>query len=153
MTDTNPIGQLTAEWQQPGACPATPVTTLPSNAIGVRIRSKHDAMGRVGMDKQCLTASNCSSTTVGVFNYSYNLMGSQVQSNNGIAAGTVTASQIGTNATPMSAPSVTWMTSYDVAGHIQQAYVQDQPNSTNWPVNSVGAAFSTDPDPDETHRI
>jgi RHS repeat-associated protein len=140
VTDSNPKGQLTVEWQQSGACPASPVTAIPSGAVTARIRSNHDAMGRVGDDQQCLLGANCSAT-VGNFVYSYNLAGSLVQSNNGIQAGAVSASQIGTNSTSMTAPSVTWMTTYDIAGHVQQANVQDHPSSSVWPAN----VFSTDP--------
>jgi RHS repeat-associated protein len=140
VTDSNPKGQLTAEWQQAGACPTSAVTTIPSGAVTVRIHSNHDLMGQTGEDQQCLLSTTCSAT-VGNFVYSYNLAGSPTQSNNGIQASAVSASHIGTNSTSMTAPSVTWMTTYDIAGHVQQAYVQDHPASTVWPTN----VFSTDP--------
>jgi RHS repeat-associated protein len=140
VTDSYPKGRLTVEWQQSGTCPASPVTTLPTGSLAVRIHSNHDASGRVGEDQQCLISTTCSAT-VGNFVYSYNLAGSPVQSNNGIQASAVSASQIGTNSTTMSAPSVTWMTTYDIADHVQQAYVQDHPSSSVWPTN----VFSTDP--------
>ena len=144
VTDAYPKGQLTAEWQQAGSCPTSSVSTVPASAIGVRIRSNHDALGHVGRDQQCLTASTCSTT--GNFVYSYNLLGGPVQANNGILATTVSATQTATtNSTPMNVPSVTWKTTYDSMGHISQASVQDQPATSVWPIGSVGAAFSFAP--------
>jgi RHS repeat-associated protein len=145
VTDANPKGQLTAEWQQAGSCPSSAVTSLPPGAVAVRIRSQHDAVGRVGLDQQCLTGGSCSSTT-GNFVYSYNLLGSPVQANNGIFAGTVSASQIGIpNSTTISAPSLTWKTTYDSAPHLAQVFIQDQPGTSQFPVASTGAAFSSFP--------
>ena len=145
VTDTNPLGQLTAEWEQSGTCPSSSVTAIPSGASSIRLRYNHDAMGRVGSDYQCAFAAACTSTAVGGFTYSYNLLGNLVQSNNGIQAGTVSATQVGENYTGSTSPSVTWKTTYDIADNIQQAYVQDQPGTSVWPNSSVGAAFLTDP--------
>jgi len=140
-TDSNPWGQLTAEWQQ-ASCPLTRtspyVTSISSSAVAIRIRSNHDAMGRVLQDQQCLTATGCSST-VGKFVYSYNLAGAQVQSNNGIAASTVAWSLPGsysTNTTGISAPSITWASTYDQMGHMLKTWVQDQPTATVFPSSS-----------------
>ena len=131
-TDANPLGQLTFEWQQPGQCPnstTSPVASPPSNAVALRIRSQHDAMGRVGQDQQCLTASGCPSSTIGNFAYSYNLLGNPVQSNNGIETTAVSATETDhTNTTAITAPSVTWKATYDLADHINNVAVQDQPS-------------------------
>ena len=132
FADSNPLGQLKIVWQQPqsaGSCSSWP----PSSAVGVRLFSNHDAMGRVGRDTQCLamTSQYCSTTT-GQFLYSYNLLGNPVQFNNGIAPpSTVTATQTVSsngNGTPITAPSLTWKTTYDIADHILQVGVQDQPS-------------------------
>ena len=63
-----------------------------------------------------------------------------VQSNNGIYAASVPTGQTSatTNTTAITAPSVTWRTTYDLAGHIQQASVQDQPLS--WLTNTFSFA-------------
>ncbi len=140
-TDSNPWGQLTAEWQQ-ASCPLTRtssyVASIPSSAVALRIHSNHDAMGRVLQDQQCLTTTGCPSS-VGEFVYSYNLAGAQVQSNNGIAASTVAWSLPGsysTNTTGISAPSITWASSYDQMGHMLKTWVQDQPTATVLPPSS-----------------
>jgi RHS repeat-associated protein len=126
--DSNPLGRLTLEWQQAGNCPGKQ-TAIPSASTAVRILSAHDAMGRVGLDQQCLTGTSCSSTA-GNFVYSYNLIGDVVQSNNGIETTAVSANQIDrTNTTTVTAPSITWKTTYDSANHISQAAVQDQPSA------------------------
>jgi RHS repeat-associated protein len=132
------VGRLIAEWmQQPGTCGSS----APTTAVGVRYHSSYDAMGRVLADQQCLTGATCSATT-GNFVYSYNLLGSPVQSNNGIFASTVGATQTATqNATPITAPSITWKTTYDVAGHINYVGVQDQPSTSVFPT----AAYSFAP--------
>ena len=143
-TDPNPKGQLTAEWQQPqsaGSCGSS----IPSNAVTVRIRSNHDAMGRVGMDQQCLTAANCSpTTTTGNFVYTYNLLGNPVQSNNGIApssrVGAMQVASTSGNGTAITAPSITWKTTYDMADHINNVVVQDQPSTSVLPTSTYSFA-------------
>jgi RHS repeat-associated protein len=129
FSDFNPMGQLTAEWQQ-ATCPASKQSSVPSGAVGARVLSNHDAMNRVQSDIQCLTASGCSSSvSVGNFVYSYNLIGDPVQSNNGIETTTVPATELDhTNSTSIAAPSVTWRTTYDLANHIAGVAVQDQPS-------------------------
>jgi RHS repeat-associated protein len=137
--DSNPKGQLTAEWQQAGSCPTVAQSSIPSSAVGARIRSNHDAMGRVGLDSQCLTGTSCSATT-GNFVYTYNLLGNPVQANNGIAPPTaVSATQTANtngNGTLMTAPSITWQTTYDMADHINNVVVQDQPSTSVFPTNT-----------------
>jgi len=142
-TSQGTIGRLVAEWMQPqsaGSCSAT----IPTSAIGVRKHLSYDAMGRVLIDQQCLTATSCSATT-GYFVYSYNLLGDPVQSNNGIYAASVPATQLAPtlpngNGTLIAAPSITWKTTYDIANHIQQAYVQDQPGSSVFPASTYSFA-------------
>jgi len=130
-TDSNPKGEMTAAWEQSGACPAAPVTAIPSGATGIRIFSGHDSLGHVAREQECLSATGCSfSATTGVFNYSYNLMGSTVQSNNGISAGAVGAALTDhQNTSTVTAPSITWKATFDDAGQMQQAFVQDQPSA------------------------
>jgi RHS repeat-associated protein len=144
--DTNNFtgGRLIAEWMQPpGTCSTTIPTT--SSAIGVRKHPTYDAMGRLLIDQQCLTGASCSTTT-GKFVYSYNLLGNPVQSNNGIFTATVPATQLAPsnqtsgNGTPITAPSITWRTTYDIAGHILQAYVQDQPGTAVFPAGTYSFA-------------
>ena len=145
VSDSNPLGKLTAEWEQPGACPSGAVSSIPSGAIGVRILGNHDSMGRPNSDQQCLTVSDCS-TTVGSFAYSYDLLGLPVQTSNGIASSSVSATQIeGSNSSTANAPSITWKSGYDLAGHLTQAVVQDQPSTSVWPAASTGAAYSFAP--------
>ncbi|MGA2085123.1 MAG: RHS repeat-associated core domain-containing protein [Terracidiphilus sp.] len=141
-SDTNPKGQLTAEWQQAGSCPTTAQTTIPSGVGSIRIRSNHDAMGRVGLDSQCLTNSDCTSGK-GNFVYTYNLLGNPVQSNNGDFAATVGALQVAStsgNGTPIAAPSITWKTTYDMADHIASVVFQDQPSTSIFPASTYSFA-------------
>jgi len=140
--DPYPLGRLTAEWQQPGSCPTTAQTSIPGGALAIRIQSNHDAMGRVGTDQQCLTGTGCTSTaTTGMFQYTYNLLGNPVQSNNGIFATTVTATEAAhSNTTPITVPSMTWKTVYDNADHITSSVVQDQPATTVWPAATYSFA-------------
>jgi RHS repeat-associated protein len=49
------------------------------------------------------------------------------------------------NVSSSSAPSLTWMTKYDQMAHINNTYVQDQPQA--WPNSGQGAAFSVFPSP------
>ena len=129
----NTGGRLIAEWQQAGTCASSIPTT--ASAITVRKHPIYDAMGRLLIDQQCLTGATCSSTT-GYFVYSYNLLGNPVQSNNGIFAAQVPATQTAPanpatgNGTTITAPSITWRTTYDIADHINYAGVQDQPSTS-----------------------
>ena len=143
LPDSNPKGELTAEWQQAFPPWQTCAWAIPSSAVGVRLRGSHDAMGRVGQDLQCLTgpSASCLTSTTGKFVYTYNLLGNPVQSNNGIApaltVGAMQAASSAGNGTPMTAPSITWKTTYDELDHIQQVGLQDQPSSSGtsivWP--------------------
>jgi hypothetical protein len=146
VTDSNPKGQLTFAWQQENRCPnstAAPLSAPPSSGIAIRIRSQHDAMGRAGLDQQCLIGpiSSCLTATTGKFVYTYNLLGNPVQSNNGIApaltVGAMQAASSAGNGTPMTAPSITWKTTYDELDHINYVGLQDQPASSGtsivWP--------------------
>lgn len=45
VTDTNPLGQLTGEWEQAGSCPAQVQTSISSGMFAIRLRYNHDAMG------------------------------------------------------------------------------------------------------------
>jgi RHS repeat-associated protein len=142
-SDANPKGQLTAEWQQAGSCPTAAETTIPSGVGNIRIRSNHDAMDRVGLDSQCLTNSDCTSGK-GNFIYTYNLLGNPVQSNNGVApSSAVSATQVAStsgNGTAVTAPSVTWKTTYDMADHIAGVVFQDQPSTSVFPASTYSFA-------------
>jgi len=143
--DPYPMGQLTAEWQQPGSCSSGAQSSVPSNAIAARIHSNHDALGRVGLDQQCLTASSCSAST-GNFVYSYNLIGGMVQANNGIATTAVTSGESAhANATLVAAPSITWKSLYDSMSHLVTTTVQDQPAWTGTGAVFPSATYSTAP--------
>jgi RHS repeat-associated protein len=134
----NTVGRLIAEWQQLQS--VSGCSAVPSSAIAVRYHSSYDAMGRLLLDQQCLTGSTCSATT-GNFVYSYNLLGNPVQSNNGIFASTVGATQTATqNTTSITAPSLTWKTSYDIADHINYVGVQDQPSTSVFPTATYSFA-------------
>jgi RHS repeat-associated protein len=145
VADSNPKGELTAEWQQAGTCPAPPVASIPSGAVNSRVKGNHDAMGRVGVDWQCLGACPTSvpaAPVPGYFVYSYNLLGNPVQSSNGIYEASVPWNESNhTNNSPFTNPSVTWKTTYDQADHIVQTVVQDQPGTSVFPA----ATFSTAP--------
>ena len=140
-SDGNPKGQITAAWEQPGNCPTTGVTAILAGAVGVRIFSSHDAMGRTDVEQECLTTASCSpSATTGVFAYSYNLMGEPVQANNGIYASAVSPTLTDhQNGSAANAPSLTWKATYDTAGRMQQAFVQDQPPSSVWATSTYQA--------------
>jgi RHS repeat-associated protein len=132
----NTGGRLIAEWMQSGSC----ASSAPSTAVGVRYHPSYDAMGRLLADQQCLTGASCSATT-GNFVYTYNLLGNPVQSNNGIFASTVTATQTATqNTTPIAAPSITWKTTYDIADHINYVGIQDQPSTSVLPASTYSFA-------------
>jgi hypothetical protein len=146
--DLAPNGQLTFEWEQTGATCSSGLTSIPSGAIAIRIKSSHDAMGRTRIEQQCLSATGCTPAqtpavpTIGFFNYSYNLLGNLVQSNNGIYGGSVPSTEVDhLNGSTAAASSVTWMTTYDQADHVAQTFVQDQPGTTIWPTSS----YSTTP--------
>lgn len=151
VIDSYTNGQLTFEWQQSAACPTSPQTSIPSGAVAVRIKSLHDGAGRAGQEQQCLTGTGClqKTTGAGIFRYTYNLLGNPVQSNNGVFAATVGATQTaqstgnGTTMTAPSAPSVTWETAYDSADHINSSVVQDQPawsGTVVWPSSAFSQA-------------
>jgi RHS repeat-associated protein len=139
----NTVGRLIAEWQQAGTCASSIPTT--ASAITVRKHPSYDAMGRLLLDQQCLTGASCSSTT-GNFVYTYNLLGNPVQSNNGIFAAQVPATQTAPanpatgNGTTIAAPSITWRTTYDIADHINYAGVQDQPSTSVFPTATYSFA-------------
>ena len=59
VSDANPIGHLTLEWTQPGACPSPlqPQTAIPANAMTSSVLSNHDAMGQMQNEQQYTPAS------------------------------------------------------------------------------------------------
>jgi RHS repeat-associated protein len=133
-SDSNAWGALTMSWLQSGVCPGTPpVSSIPPGAFNIHLMSSHDAMGRAAVDQQCLSVAGCPSSSVGAFSYSYDLLGGQVQSNNGVPSGTVSATASDTtNSSPATLPSVTWRATYDNATQLSSVYVQSQPTTSVW---------------------
>lgn len=95
VTIANPVGRLTAEWTQSGACPSS--GQLPSSGfLTSKLILGYDPMGRVKGEKQC-TSSGCSSPYS--FAYDYDLAGNVTGANNGVG-------------------SITWQPTYDSAGRL-----------------------------------
>ncbi len=71
----NSVGRMTAEWTQPGSCPANPAS-IPSNAATWKTVAAYDAMGQVLSESQCAIAPCTNPNTL---QYSYDLAGNQRQ--------------------------------------------------------------------------
>ena len=115
----NSIGRITASWTQAEACPLTGGPT--GSYQTMRAVLGYDALGHITSEQQqqCF-AGKCAPTQQYQMNYSYDMAGNRIDSDNGLG-------------------TVAWQMTYDVVGRLNQVYGLSASSGPNFPSSLFNA--------------